>query len=251
MNINIDTIQKEINQLFDKYKIPAITKNLPIKNLQVWSKNVAIHFKLDEKNFRQTVTELFWSMGHVQLSLGHMLIALQECEFIDGIQGIALHEKDVPNIKMPEIYFWYYVYTSHECVYRCWERINNVLMHVCFPNLSEKQFRKQYFSQTISALHKNSRYTQNPYLEELQKYIEYRKKAADDRNEISHGKSSPMRNMKIEGKVSNSLGANGLPFIYLDYSCKSLSAELDNVIDKYKKVLPTIKAMKDFIDNIE
>jgi hypothetical protein len=250
MNIDIDTIQKEIDQLFHKYEIPAITKNLPMENLQVWSRKVATHFKLDEENFRQAVTELFWSIGHVQLSLGHMLIAMQECEFINGTQGIALHEKDIPNIKMAEIYFWYYAYTAHECVYRCWERINNVLMHACFPGLSEKQFRMQYFPQTISALQKNSKYNQNPYLKELEKYIEYRNKAAGDRNEISHGKSSPMRNMKIEGRVSDLLGTSGLPFIYLDYSSKSLSAELNSIIDKYKKVLPGIKAMKDFLDNI-
>ena len=48
MNTNIDTIQKEISQLFGKYKIPAITKNLPPENLQEWSMKVAVHFKLDE-----------------------------------------------------------------------------------------------------------------------------------------------------------------------------------------------------------
>jgi hypothetical protein len=250
MNINIDTIQKEIDHLFGKYKIPAITKNLPMENLQEWSIKVASHFDVDEENLRQTVTELFWNLGHVQLSLGHMLVAMQECEFINGTQGVALREEDVPNIKMPEIYFWYYAYTAHECVYRCWERINNVLMLVCFPDISDKQFRMQYFPQTISALQKEPKYNQNPCLQELQKYIECRKKAADDRNEISHGKSSPMRNMKIEGKVSDLLGASGLPFVYLDYSCKSLSTELYSIIHKYKKVLPAIKAMKDFIDNI-
>ncbi len=251
MNTNIDTIQKEIDQLFKKYGIPALTKNLPMENLQEWSRKVAIHFKLDEESFRQTVTELFWSMAHVQLSLGHTLIAIQECEFINGIQGIALHEKDVPNIKMPEIYFWYHIYNSYECVYRCWARINNVIINVCFPDLPEKQARMKYFPQTVSDLQKNSKYNKNPYLNELQNHIKHRKKAADDRNAISHGKSSPIRNMNIEGKVSDLLGANSLPFIYLDYSCKSLSAELDSIIDKYRKILPAIKAMKDFIDNIE
>jgi len=251
MNINIDTIQKEIDQLFGKYKIPALTKNLPMQNLQEWSIKVAKHFKLDEESFRQAVTELFWSMANVQLSLGHTLIALQECDFVDGIQGIALHEKEVPNIKMPEIYFWYYVSVSYECIYRCWERINNVIMHVCFPHLSEKEFKRKYFPETISDLQKNPKYNQIVHLKELQSHVEYRKKVADIRNEISHGKSSPIRNMRIEGKVSELLGVNGLPFIYLDYSGKSLNAELNSIIDKYREVLPAIKAMKDFIDSIE
>ncbi len=276
MNININTIQKEIDQLFNKYKIPAITKNLPMENLQEWARKVAKHFKLNEENFRQNVTELFWNIGHVQLSLGHMLIALQECKLVDGEQGVAFQEKDIPNIEMAEIYFWYYSYNTHECIYieerksnrntvtvgdissitsayvnRCWERINNVLMHACFPCLSEEQFKKQYFPQTINALQQNSKYSQNPYLKELQDHKKYRKEASDDRNEISHGESSPMRNMIIEGKVSNILGTDGLPFIYLDYSSKSLNEELNRIIDKYKKVLPAIKTMKNFIDNVK
>jgi len=251
MNTNIDTIQKEISQLFSKYKIPTITKNLPMENLQEWSVKVAIHFQLDEEDFRQTVAELFWSMAHVQLSLGHTLIAMQECEFIDGAQGIALHEKDIPDIKMPEIYFWYHVNNSHECIYRCWERINNVILRICFPDLSEQQFRKKYFPQTISDLQKSQKYNNNPYFNELQSYVEHRQKAAADRNEISHGTSSPMRNMKIEEKVSDLLGANEVSFIYLDYTSKSLKQELESIVDKYKKVLPAIKAMKDFIDNID
>lgn len=251
MNSNIDTIQKEVDRLFRKYAIPAATKNLPMGNLQEWSRKVAIHFELDEESFRQTVTELFWTMAHTQLSLGHTLIAMQECEFIDGVQGIALYEKDIPHIKMPEIYFWYHASNSHECIYRCWERINKVIIHVCFPCLPEKQARMKYFPQTVSDLQKNPKYNKNPYLNELQNNIKHRKKAADDRNEISHGKSSPTRNMNIEGKVSNLLGANGLPFIYLDYACKSSRAELESIIDKYRRVLPAIRATKDFIDNIE
>ena len=34
MNISIDAIQKEIDRLFIKHNIPAITKNLPMENLQ-------------------------------------------------------------------------------------------------------------------------------------------------------------------------------------------------------------------------
>jgi len=250
MSIDINTIQKEIDRLFGKYKIPAITKNLPMENLHEWSKKVAAHFKLDEEDFMQTVTELFWTMAQVQLSLGHTLIAMQECEFINGAQGIAFHEKDVPNIKMPEIYFWHHIYNSVECVYRCWERINKVIMYACFPNLPEKQAKMQYFPQTISALQKNPKYSKNPYLSELQNQIENREKVAYYRNEISHGKSSPMRNMKIEEKASDLLGANGLPLIYLEYSCKSLTEELNSLIDAYRKVLTVIKSMKDFIDNM-
>ncbi len=250
MNANIDTIQKEIDQLFEKYEIPVITKNISMPDLQRWSGEVANHFGLDNENFRQVVAELFWSIAHVQLSLGHAIMAMQECDFVDGTQGIALNEEDVPSITMPEIYFWYHVYNSHECIYRCWERINNVIKHACFPKLTEEQFRRKYFPQTISDLQKDTKYNKNPHLEELQNLKKHRKRAADIRNEISHGKSSPMRNMEIDGKTSRLLGANGLPFIYLEYSAVGLKKEIDRIINKYEKVLPAMKTMVAFIDNI-
>lgn len=250
MNVNINAIQEEIDQLFEKYEIPVITKNISMQDLQRWSGEVAIHFGLDNENFRQVVAELFWSIAHVQISLGHAIMAMQECDSIDGTQGIALNEEDVPSITMPEIYFWYHVYNSHECVYRCWERINNVIKHVCFPNLTEEQFRRKYFPQTISDLQKDTKYNKNPHLEELQNLKDLRKRASDIRNEISHGKSSPMRNMEIDGKTSRILGANGLPFVYLEYSAVSLKEEIDSIINKYEKVLPAMKTMVAFIDNI-
>ena len=247
---NIDSIQAEIDRVFCKNKIPALTKSLPMENLQIWAGKVAKHFNLDEEEFRQVVTELFWSMANVQLSIGHSLIAMQECEFINGAKGIALKDHEVPDIKMPEIYFWYHVSNAYECMYRCWERMNNVIKQTCFPNLPEDQLRKMYLPQTISKLKGSSQFNQNPCLNDLENQIQFRKKVSDVRNQISHGKSSPMRNMKIEGKASNLLGADGLPFIYLDYSSNSLKQQVDNVVERYKEILPGMKAAKDFIDNI-
>ncbi len=248
MNTNIDSIQKEIDQLFGKYKIPAITKNLPPENLQEWSMKVATHFKLDEESFRQTVTELFWSIAHIQLSLGYALIARQDCEFPKGTKGKVLHEKDVPNvIAMPEIHFWYHIYNSYECIYRCWERIASVIGNVCYP----KRTTKIYFDQLVNKLSKDKDFKKNLCLKELRKQIKHWSKIAEARNEISHGKSSPFRNITIEGKVSDVLGADGLPIVYLDYFVKSPKKEIEHVVDKYRKVLPAIIAMKDFIDNID
>lgn len=66
--MNINEIQQEINNLFGKYKIPVITKKLPMQNLQRWSAQVAAHFKLDAEEFRQNMAELFWSVAHIELS---------------------------------------------------------------------------------------------------------------------------------------------------------------------------------------
>lgn len=246
--MNINEIQQEIRSLFGKYNILAVTNNLPMQNLQTWSAHVAAHFKLDDENFWQVMAELFWSVTHIQLSLGYALIARQGCKFPKGTNGKAFNEEDIPNaIAMPEIHFWYHLDNTYECIYRCWERMTSVIKSVCYPKLS----KKMYFDQTINKLDKDNNFNKNPYLKALQKQIKHWNKIAKARNEISHGKSSPFRNINIEGKVSDVLGADGLPLIYSDYSVKSPKENIELVVDKYRKILPAMKAMIDFIDNID
>ena len=246
--MNIDEIQTEISSLFSKYKIPVITKNIPIENLHRWSSEVAAHFKLDEDDFTKVMSELFWSAAHIQLSLGYALIARQDCKFPKGTKGKALKEEEMPNaIGLPEIHFWYHLYNSYECIYRCWERITSVIKCVCYPKSNEKM----YFDQIVNALDKDDIYNMNPHLNSLKKQIKHWNKAAEARNEISHGKSSPFRNMNIEGNVSNLLAMSGLPLIYLNYSINSPKENIEQVVDKYKRVFPAMKVLVDFIDNID
>ena len=246
--MNINEIQSEIGSLFDKYKIPAITKNIPIENLHRWSAEVATHFNLDEDEFSQIMTELFWSVAHVQLSLGYALIARKDCKFSKGIKGKVIQEEEMPTaISIPEIHFWYHIYNSYECIYRCWERITSVIQPVCYPDNN----KKMYFAQIINTLEADGKFNKNPHLKSLKKQIKHRENAADARNEISHGKSSPFRNLSVEGSVSDVLGSNGLPYIYLKYSIKSPKECIEQVVDKYKKVFPAMKVMVDFIDNID
>ena len=99
-------------------------------------------------------------------------------------------------------------------------------------------------------LSKDKDYKKNPCLKALTKQIKHWNKAAEYRNKISHGKSSPFRNMTIEGKVSKVLGSDGHPIVYLDYSVKSPINEIKHVFGEYRKILSAIIAMKDFIDHI-
>ena len=246
--MNINDIQTEIGRLFSKYKIPAITINIPIENLHRWSSEVAAHFNLDEEEFTQVMTELFWSAAHIQLSLGYALIARGDCKFPKGTNGKAFKEEEIPSaIAIPEIHFWYHLYNCFECTYRCWERITSVIMSVCYP----KSNAKMYFNQIVNALDKDDKYNKNPHLQGLKRHVKHWNRVAKARNEISHGKSSPFRNMNIEGRVSDVLGRDGLPLIYLDYSIKSPRESIKQVVDKYLKVFPAMKVVVDFIDNID
>lgn len=245
--MQIEKIQKEIMRLFKKYEIPAITHNLPMENLNQWAYEVAVHFKLDQEEFRLSVTELFWSISHVQLAIGYALIAKESCMYHQGIRGEAFREEDIPNmIGMPEMHFWYHVYCCYECIYRVWERISIVLKGVCFSTSSEKK----YFNQIINDLDKSPKYNKNAFLKELKKQESHWCNIAEIRNDLSHDKSSPLQNTNIEGVLSNVVSLDGLPIPIVTYSSKSLKQEIGKVVDKYRKVLPAIKAMKEFIDNI-
>mgnify|MGYP001598418100 FL=1 len=246
--MNIHEIQDEISSLFSKYKIPVITKKMPIENLHRWASEVAAHFSLDEDEFSKTMTELFWSTAHIQLSLGYALIARQDCIFPKGKKGRAFRTEDIPNaISIPEIHFWYHIYNSYECIYRCWERITSVIKSVCYPEDNQKM----YFDQIVNKLDDDAKYNKNPHLQSLKKRIKHWNKAAGARNEISHGNSSPFRNMSIEGKASDVLGLDGIPLIYLNYSVNSPKERIDEIVDKYKKVFPAMEVMVAFIDNID
>jgi hypothetical protein len=245
--IQINRIQKEISELFKKYKIPAVTHNLPMENLHQWAYRVADHFKLDREEIRQSVTELFWSISHVQLALGYALIAKESCAYPKGTCGEAFREEDIPNmIGMPEMHFWHHTYCCYECLYRVWERISIVLKGVCFPASSEKK----YFNQIIDDLCRSPKYNQNKFLKELKKQESHWCKIAEIRNDLSHSKSSPFRNTNIEGVLSSIISPYGLPLPKLNYSSKNLKQEIEQIVDKYRKILPAIKAMKDFIDNV-
>lgn len=246
--MEIEKIQEEIAELFRKYKIPALTHNLPMENLNQWAFKVARYFILGEEGFRDSVTELFWSVSHVQLSLGYALIARQSCKFPKGTQGEAFREEDIPNmIGMPEMHFWLHIYSCYECIYRCWERITMILQGACFPRCS----RKKYFNQIVNDLCKDSKYKHNKSLKELKKQVKNWSKIAEIRNGLSHGKSSPFQNTIIKGTLSDTVGLDGLPIPKLIYSSKNLIQETKDVVEKYRNVLPAIKVMKEFIDNID
>ena len=73
-----------------------------------------------------------------------------------------------------------------------------MIKNVCFP----QNTRKMYFHDLIAELHKDENFNKNPYFKALQDQATHRKKIADDRNEVSHRKSSPFSKINIEGKIS-------------------------------------------------
>lgn len=244
----IDKLQSNINRLFAEYKIPQITRNLPIENLQSWSQKVAKHFELEPDKFTQTVSELFWTTSHVQFSIGYALLAKKDCKSPYGAKGTFMNEKDIPDdFGIAELHFWYHLYNSYECIYRCWERITTVIKYVCYPGNMDKI----YFDQLVKKLEGDIKFINNKSLKNLKKQIKHWNRIASIRNKRSHLVTSPHLNIKIEGKASELLGVDGLPIIYLDYVIESPKKSVELIVDKYKKILPAILTMKGFIDSID
>ena len=108
-----------------------------------------------------------------------------------------------------------------------------------------------YLDQIVNTLDKDDVHNKNPHLTALKRQIKHWNKAAKARNEISHGESSPFRNMSIEGKVSDVLGLDGLPITYVNYSIKSPKESIEQVVDRYNKIFPAMRVMVDFIDNVD
>ncbi len=207
----------------------------------------ARRLRISKYDLSEKISELYWSIGNSQLSIGYSLLCLGHCEYPSGVSGMALSEPEIPNaIDISEIHFWYHLHNSKESIYRSYERIKAVLRLVCYP-LSNK---KIYLNALINEIKNDTRYNNNPKLKELVKLEGLWNEVAEIRNKSSHQESSPMKSMDIEGKESILFGSDGDKINYLAYKYENLNNELQKIKDIFNKLLPSIKRMKEFIDNI-
>ncbi len=245
--MKIEDIHKEVADLFKKYKYPWLTLNLSMENLHQWSMITSRRLKLNEEDFQCAVTELFWSLSHVQLALGYMLIARESSQFPRGIKGTSYQVKDIPlMLEIPEIHFRYHSSCGIECIYRCWERMASILLKACYP----KCIGKFYFDEIVNKIRKDEKYNKNPKLHDLEKQIKHWNKIAGMRNNLSHKASSPFKDIKIEGTVANIYGPRGRRIPKFNYSSKNLVEETNKIKDEYLKLLPAMKAVNEFVDKI-
>jgi hypothetical protein len=249
--MEIEIIHTEITELFKKYKIPALTVQIPMGKLHNWAQNTATRLNLDENIFRESIAELFWTTSQVQLALGYALLSRQSSNSPKGIKGIAYHPNELPRMMgLPEIHTRHHLYCCIECIYRCWERLSIILIKVCYPNLSDQESRIIYFDGIVKKLSNDKKYNNNPKLRDLQNQAIKWNKVAQLKNEVSHGASSPFRNIQIEGETAEVYGPKGEFIFKFPYSSPNLIEEIDEVKDKYLQLAPVIKAVNEFVNNI-
>lgn len=243
--IQADLIEQEIRQLFAKYKYPVIIPDM--RSLQTWGINTAFRLHLPYDEFTTKVTEVLWAAINVQMSIGYTLIARETCTYPRGTKGTVFHPDDIPNMtKFPELHFWYHLHNARECIYRCWERMTNVLQSACYPGSTDKF----YFNQLTEKLRKDPRFEENPLLRSLKKYEKSWSRVAEKRNKLSHGASSPFKE-DYQAEITDLYNARDAFVVKYHYTAPDLNQELEAVRDAYSRVYPVWKVVMAFVDNIQ
>ena len=241
----IQQIQKSIAELFNTYKIPALTQNLSMEDLGKWADIVSKKLRLDPDFFYPKAAEFFWALSHVQLAIGYALVARQSCEFPKGKSGISFDESGVPDLlDICDMHFWYHAFCVRECIYRCWERLASLLSAACCPNLPEKN----YFDGIVEKIEKDSDLNRIPELKLLKKQIKHWNNAASARNKLSHRESSPFTRTKITVELTNLIGADGQVIPKYHYSSDDILQEIEKLKNAYLRLQPAFMDVSKFIE---
>ena len=233
--------------LYKKYNVDSIIRKLSIEKMQDWGIRTSKRLNLSGDILQDRISEIYWSVGDLEISLGYTLWCLDYCKFPKGKSGDTYSEGQIPVIDIPETHFWFHIHNSRECMYRCWERIKSLLNSVCYPKSTDK---KLYFNNLIDKIKMDPQFNSNPKLNELEKLGEIWKKVAGLRNKSSHKESSPLKSIKIETKNTGLYNRSGEGLNHIYYEFKSLNNEVKVITDLYKKLILSIKVVQEFIDII-
>ncbi|MFA5921478.1 MAG: hypothetical protein WC856_09325 [Methylococcaceae bacterium] len=239
-------IHAKMGELFTRRKLELFTIQLNIADMATWAEGIARKRKIDGHEFQNAVKELFWALGSIQLNIGHTLIALEECSFPGGTKGVALKEKEIPDVNLADLHFWHHLYNCYEAIYRFWERCVTVLRMRLTPHLKEKF----YFDGYVNLVSTKEELSQLYEIADLRNYLKAWGKISRKRNEISHGKSNPFLNLNIDVEFSKLSDYLGKPIAKYKFELPNLKQETETVINYYRKsskLLYSIKAICDCV----
>ncbi len=248
--MEISDLHKEILELFKKYKFRWETDKISAQNdsfhkFTEWSDGVAKLLDLDKNKIYSCLSELYWSISSVQLSIGYSLISRETCQFPKGVKGEAFEESSVPNIiGISEIHLFYHLNNGWESLYRFWERLTTLIQFTIYPKLDEKI----YFDVIVDKIVKDNNIPKNSKESELKSLIKYWNKTARKRNKLSHFESSPMKNVTYDTSIASIYGPNNQFVPKISYSSKNLINEINELRDSYYRVIPSFIIVKEYIE---
>lgn len=240
----IEDIQAKMGELFDAEKLALFTIQLNIEDMAKWAESVAEKRKIDKHKFQNAVKELFWGLGSIQLNIGHTLIALIECSYPSGAKGLALKDREIPDVCLADLHFWHHLYNCYEAIYRFWERSVTVLKMRLTPRVTEKYYFDGYLNYLLTC----EDFKSLKEIRDLRKYLKIWGKIAWKRNDVSHGKSNPFINTNIEVEFSQLADHFGQPIAKYKYELPNLRQEKETIVNYYKKSFQLLYAVKSVCD---
>lgn len=240
----IEDIQARMGELFTTRKLALFTMQLNIEDMAKWAEGVASKQKLNRHDFESAIKELFWGLGSIQLNIGHILIALEECPYQSGAKGQALKDREIPDVSLADLHFWHHLYNCYEAIYRFWERSVTVLKMRLTPRVK----KKYYFDGYVNYLLTCEDLTSITEITSLRRYFKIWGKIAWKRNEVSHGKSNPFLNTNINVEFSKLSDYLGQPIAKYKYELPNLKQETETVINYYKKSFDLLHSVKSICD---
>ena len=242
-----EDIQDEIVRLFKDYDYPWITSRIKIEDLRDWTEAQSNRLGLERQTFRDRTSALYWAIAHVQLSLGHALIARQSIKDSQGVAGTLYESENMPNVMgIPGLHFWYHSSQTVECLYRCWERLAGVLVTSCALPGGDKL----YFDGAVNKLGEIPAFHQHGGLKKLRDLIKHWNKVAGVRNSQSHQNSSPMQALSFTGSETSLIGPYGKRIRRIDYSYDDVRQEIERLVGWYRHLEPAVHAVVKFVDGI-
>jgi hypothetical protein len=246
--VKIESIQNHIGQKFRElgYPIASIEFDFPI--LFKFARNHSFRLKIDYDLASKKLSDVWFAIASVQLSIGYMLVAKDSAKFPRGYKQTTLSHNGLEiDMNIGDLHFWYHHNMAVECIYRVWERITNLLKFYC----NIKGIRKRmYYNDIIRELKKNSIYSKLGNFGKLLEYEKHWVKIAGQRNKLSHEECRLLGDDKIYILDSNILRCDEKPFQHVQTLSPDLFQVIDNIKNKYIRCSEVFKAALQFIEEL-
>jgi hypothetical protein len=247
-SIKIESIQNHIGRKFRELKYPISTIDFDFPILFKYAKKHSVRLKLDHDIASKKLSDIWFAMASVQLSIGYMLVAKDSAKFPRGFKQTALsHDELQIDINIGDLHFWYHHNMAVECVYRVWERVSNLLKF--FSNIKENR-KKIYFNDIMVELGKKSIYSKLDNYVKLMQCEKHWVKIAGQRNKLSHEECRLLGDDKVYICDSKILRCDETPFQHLETLSPDLFQVIDNIKNKYIECIEVVKIAMQFIEEL-
>lgn len=236
----IESIQKQIDDEYNKRKISPYIHRLNLSQMLDWSDHTSKKYGLNKKKFEEQVKDIFWGNVALHLNMGHIFIALSSSTETGGKER-SMKGFDIPeNYGFAEIHCWYHLSNGYESVYRLWERLVSVLIERFTPASSKNVYFVEYakFMKAETIIFEKE-------ADKLKPYFKHWMNISSKRNETSHGNFNPFKKMEINVKPSGMASPDQKTGFVTSYKFPNFKQEVNTLSDSIEKTFDLINTVID------